>query len=106
MPETKTPIGFRCNFCVEVHPTLRAICNHLRKHVQYGEVKEGHVKVNQGCVPERFSRPVPSVDFVRMANAQIGILKTLGSGDRQVDPRFEVFGSWLQTCLTVAFLLD
>ncbi|XP_029371137.1 zinc finger protein 462 isoform X2 [Echeneis naucrates] len=40
----KTPIGFRCNFCIEVHPTLRAICNHLRKHVQYGEVKEGHVK--------------------------------------------------------------
>lgn len=47
MPENKTPIGFRCNFCVEVHPTLRAICNHLRKHVQYGEVKEGHVKVNR-----------------------------------------------------------
>ncbi|KAJ8286619.1 hypothetical protein GJAV_G00041220 [Gymnothorax javanicus] len=40
----KTPIGYRCNFCVEVHPTLRAICNHLRKHVQYGEVKAGHVK--------------------------------------------------------------
>uniref|UniRef100_A0AAY5EFX7 Zinc finger protein 462 n=1 Tax=Electrophorus electricus TaxID=8005 RepID=A0AAY5EFX7_ELEEL len=39
------PIGYRCNFCVEMHPTLRAICNHLRKHVQYGEVKEGHVKV-------------------------------------------------------------
>lgn len=47
MPENKTPIGFRCNFCVEVHPTLRAICNHLRKHVQYGEVKEGHVKVKE-----------------------------------------------------------
>uniref|UniRef100_A0A4W6CG34 Zinc finger protein 462 n=1 Tax=Lates calcarifer TaxID=8187 RepID=A0A4W6CG34_LATCA len=46
-PVNKTPIGFRCNFCVEVHPTLRAICNHLRKHVQYGEVKEGHVKVNK-----------------------------------------------------------
>uniref|UniRef100_A0A8C2HAS6 Zinc finger protein 462 n=1 Tax=Cyprinus carpio TaxID=7962 RepID=A0A8C2HAS6_CYPCA len=42
----KTPIGYRCNFGVEVHPTLRAICNHLRKHVQYGEAKEGHVKVN------------------------------------------------------------
>ncbi|XP_056586388.1 zinc finger protein 462 isoform X2 [Triplophysa dalaica] len=40
----KTPVGYRCNFCVEVHSTLRAICNHLRKHVQYGEVKEGHVK--------------------------------------------------------------
>ncbi|KAG5834583.1 hypothetical protein ANANG_G00263010 [Anguilla anguilla] len=40
----KTPIGYRCNFCVEVHQTLRAICNHLRKHVQYGEVKAGHVK--------------------------------------------------------------
>ncbi|KAI4893997.1 hypothetical protein NFI96_014599 [Prochilodus magdalenae] len=40
----KVPIGYRCNFCVEMHPTLRAICNHLRKHVQYGEVKEGHVK--------------------------------------------------------------
>lgn len=44
-PENKAPVGFRCNFCVEVHPTLRAICNHLRKHVQYGEVKQGHVKV-------------------------------------------------------------
>uniref|UniRef100_UPI0037E96F80 zinc finger protein 462 isoform X2 n=1 Tax=Semicossyphus pulcher TaxID=241346 RepID=UPI0037E96F80 len=43
-PSNKAPIGFRCNFCIEVHPTLRAICNHLRKHVQYGEVKEGHVK--------------------------------------------------------------
>ncbi|XP_066566657.1 zinc finger protein 462 isoform X2 [Amia ocellicauda] len=41
---TGAPIGYRCNFCVEVHPTLRAICNHLRKHVQYGEVKQGHVK--------------------------------------------------------------
>ncbi|KAL2099610.1 hypothetical protein ACEWY4_004004 [Coilia grayii] len=40
----KTPIGYRCNFCVEVHPTLRAICNHLRKHVQYGEAKEGQLK--------------------------------------------------------------
>ncbi|XP_077353019.1 zinc finger protein 462 isoform X1 [Festucalex cinctus] len=40
----KAPIGFRCNFCIEVHTTIRAICNHLRKHVQYGEVKEGHVK--------------------------------------------------------------
>ncbi|KAB5548971.1 hypothetical protein PHYPO_G00061830 [Pangasianodon hypophthalmus] len=44
----KAPIGYRCNFCVEIHPTLRAICNHLRKHVQYGEVKEGHVE--QGVV--------------------------------------------------------
>ncbi|XP_018602003.1 zinc finger protein 462-like isoform X2 [Scleropages formosus] len=41
---TKAPVGYRCNFCVEVHPTLRAICNHLRKHVQYGEAKAGHVK--------------------------------------------------------------
>lgn len=51
MTEGKTPIGFQCNFCVEVHPTLRAICNHLRKHVQYGEVKEGHVKVNPPTRP-------------------------------------------------------
>ncbi|XP_052444516.1 zinc finger protein 462 isoform X3 [Carassius gibelio] len=48
----KTPIGYRCNFCVEVHPTLRAICNHLRKHVQYGEAKKGHVK-------EAAEMPVP-----------------------------------------------
>ncbi|KAL4623113.1 zinc finger protein 462-like isoform X1 [Arapaima gigas] len=41
---SKAPVGYRCNFCVEVHPTLRAICNHLRKHVQYGEAKAGHVK--------------------------------------------------------------
>ncbi|KAJ8402385.1 hypothetical protein AAFF_G00368740 [Aldrovandia affinis] len=47
----KTPIGYRCNFCVEVHPTLRAICNHLRKHVQYGEVKAGHVKQEVTEVP-------------------------------------------------------
>nr|XP_046230341.1 zinc finger protein 462 [Scatophagus argus]XP_046230342.1 zinc finger protein 462 [Scatophagus argus]XP_046230343.1 zinc finger protein 462 [Scatophagus argus]XP_046230344.1 zinc finger protein 462 [Scatophagus argus]XP_046230345.1 zinc finger protein 462 [Scatophagus argus]XP_046230346.1 zinc finger protein 462 [Scatophagus argus]XP_046230347.1 zinc finger protein 462 [Scatophagus argus] len=50
-PVNKTPIGFRCNFCIEVHPTLRAICNHLRKHVQYGEVKEGHVKHEVSEVP-------------------------------------------------------
>ncbi|XP_056258698.1 zinc finger protein 462 isoform X1 [Seriola aureovittata] len=50
-PVNKTPIGFRCNFCIEVHPTLRAICNHLRKHVQYGEVKEGHVKQEVSEVP-------------------------------------------------------
>ncbi|NXJ72417.1 ZN462 protein, partial [Rostratula benghalensis] len=31
-------VGYKCKFCVEVHPTLRAICNHLRKHVQYGDV--------------------------------------------------------------------
>ncbi|NWW45115.1 ZN462 protein, partial [Pedionomus torquatus] len=30
--------GYKCKFCVEVHPTLRAICNHLRKHIQYGNV--------------------------------------------------------------------
>ncbi|KAK3524205.1 hypothetical protein QTP70_022663 [Hemibagrus guttatus] len=44
----KVPIGYRCNFCVEIHPTLRAICNHLRKHIQYGEVKEGRVKQGVG----------------------------------------------------------
>ncbi|XP_051962217.1 zinc finger protein 462-like isoform X1 [Xyrauchen texanus] len=48
-----TPIGYRCNFCVEVHPTLRAICNHLRKHVQYGEAKEVRVK------QEAVELPVP-----------------------------------------------
>ncbi|XP_043952466.1 zinc finger protein 462 isoform X1 [Gambusia affinis] len=47
----KTPIGFRCNFCVEIHPTLRAICNHLRKHVQYGEAKRGRVKQEVTDVP-------------------------------------------------------
>ncbi|XP_032395775.1 zinc finger protein 462 isoform X2 [Etheostoma spectabile] len=50
-PVNKAPIGFRCNFCIEMHPTLRAICNHLRKHVQYGEVKEGHVKQEVSEVP-------------------------------------------------------
>ncbi|XP_077105434.1 zinc finger protein 462 isoform X1 [Ranitomeya variabilis] len=29
-------VGYKCKFCVEIHPTLRAIYNHLRKHVQYG----------------------------------------------------------------------
>ncbi|XP_052392532.1 zinc finger protein 462 isoform X1 [Carassius gibelio] len=47
----KTPIGYRCNFCVEVHSTLRAICNHLRKHVQYGEAREGHVKQEAAEMP-------------------------------------------------------
>uniref|UniRef100_A0A3P9K9T0 Zinc finger protein 462 n=1 Tax=Oryzias latipes TaxID=8090 RepID=A0A3P9K9T0_ORYLA len=47
----KTPVGYRCNFCIEIHPTLRAICNHLRKHVQYGEVKEGHIKQEVSDVP-------------------------------------------------------
>nr|XP_015798317.2 zinc finger protein 462 isoform X1 [Nothobranchius furzeri]XP_054600389.1 zinc finger protein 462 isoform X1 [Nothobranchius furzeri] len=46
-----TPVGFRCNFCAEIHPTLRAICNHLRKHVQYGEAKAGHVKKEVSEVP-------------------------------------------------------
>ncbi|XP_042365772.1 zinc finger protein 462 [Plectropomus leopardus] len=50
-PVNKAPIGFRCNFCIEMHPTLRAICNHLRKHVQYGEVKEGHVKQEVSDIP-------------------------------------------------------
>ncbi|NXH21573.1 ZN462 protein, partial [Bucco capensis] len=34
----KKIVGYKCKFCVEVHPTLRAICNHLRKHVQYGNI--------------------------------------------------------------------
>lgn len=49
--DSSTPIGYRCNFCVEVHTNLRAICNHLRKHVQYGEAKEGHVKQEVSEVP-------------------------------------------------------
>lgn len=61
----KTPVGYRCNFCVEVHPTLRAICNHLRKHVQYGEVKEGHVK------QEMLETPVAlPVDSISNGNAE------------------------------------
>uniref|UniRef100_A0A3Q1GXC4 Zinc finger protein 462 n=1 Tax=Acanthochromis polyacanthus TaxID=80966 RepID=A0A3Q1GXC4_9TELE len=50
-PVDRTPIGFRCKFCIEIHPTLRAICNHLRKHVHYGEVREGHVKQEVSEVP-------------------------------------------------------
>ncbi|GCC27950.1 zinc finger protein 462 isoform X2 [Chiloscyllium punctatum] len=30
-------VGYRCSFCFEVHPTPRAISNHLRKHVAFGE---------------------------------------------------------------------
>lgn len=43
-------VGYKCKFCVEVHPTLRAICNHLRKHVQYGSVPSvsAAVKVSTG----------------------------------------------------------
>ncbi|XP_064032603.1 zinc finger protein 462 isoform X5 [Pogoniulus pusillus] len=40
-------IGYKCKFCVEVHPTLRAICNHLRKHVQYGNVSSVSAAVKQ-----------------------------------------------------------
>lgn len=45
-------VGYKCKFCVEVHPTLRAICNHLRKHVQYGSVPavSAAVKVRRGKV--------------------------------------------------------
>lgn len=45
-------VGYKCKFCVEVHPTLRAICNHLRKHVQYGSVPavSAAVKVRTGKV--------------------------------------------------------
>ncbi|XP_064356287.1 zinc finger protein 462-like isoform X4 [Dromaius novaehollandiae] len=40
-------VGYKCKFCVEVHPTLRAICNHLRKHVQYGNVSSASATVKQ-----------------------------------------------------------
>ncbi|XP_053558586.1 zinc finger protein 462 [Bombina bombina] len=36
--QEKVVVGYKCKFCVEVHPTLRAIANHLRKHIQYGNV--------------------------------------------------------------------
>ncbi|KAM6293869.1 zinc finger protein 462-like [Aegotheles albertisi] len=38
-------VGYKCKFCVEVHPTLRAICNHLRKHVQYENVSSVSTRV-------------------------------------------------------------
>ncbi|XP_075302696.1 zinc finger protein 462-like isoform X2 [Opisthocomus hoazin] len=40
-------VGYKCKFCVEVHPTLRAICNHLRKHVQYGNVSSVSTTVKE-----------------------------------------------------------
>ncbi|XP_054842679.1 zinc finger protein 462 isoform X3 [Eublepharis macularius] len=40
-------VGYKCKFCVEVHPTLRAICNHLRKHVQYGNGSSVSAAVKQ-----------------------------------------------------------
>ncbi|XP_074933627.1 zinc finger protein 462-like isoform X1 [Phalacrocorax aristotelis] len=46
LKETKV-VGYKCKFCVEVHPTLRAICNHLRKHVQYGNVSSVSATVKQ-----------------------------------------------------------
>ncbi|KAJ8415610.1 hypothetical protein AAFF_G00425900 [Aldrovandia affinis] len=64
----KAPIGYRCNFCVEVHPTLRAICNHLRKHVQYGEVKAGHVKQEVTDMP--VSAPAEGVVSGDLAEAE------------------------------------
>ncbi|KAL4617355.1 zinc finger protein 462-like isoform X1 [Arapaima gigas] len=64
----KAPVGYRCNFCVEVHPTLRAICNHLRKHVQYGEVKAGHMKVSLGSETEPLAIPGEAVMSLNVAN--------------------------------------
>lgn len=43
-------VGYKCKFCVEVHPTLRAICNHLRKHVQYGNVPAVKVRRERPAV--------------------------------------------------------
>ncbi|KAF4795127.1 hypothetical protein TURU_095807 [Turdus rufiventris] len=37
-PNERKVVGYKCKFCVEVHPMLQAICNHLCKHVQYGNV--------------------------------------------------------------------
>ncbi|XP_040434537.1 zinc finger protein 462-like isoform X2 [Falco naumanni] len=45
--EEKKVVGYKCKFCVEVHPTLRAICNHLRKHVQYGNVSSVSATVKE-----------------------------------------------------------
>ena len=57
-------VGYKCKFCVEVHPTLRAICNHLRKHVQYGSVPSvsAAVKVSTGKV---WMREVLCVSYSR-----------------------------------------
>ncbi|KAM7319785.1 hypothetical protein ACRRTK_021468 [Alexandromys fortis] len=44
-------VGYKCKFCVEVHPTLRAICNHLRKHVQYGNVPSVSAAVKEAEDP-------------------------------------------------------
>ncbi|XP_047279638.1 zinc finger protein 462 isoform X5 [Homo sapiens] len=44
-------VGYKCKFCVEVHPTLRAICNHLRKHVQYGNVPAVSAAVKEADDP-------------------------------------------------------
>ncbi|XP_048877112.1 zinc finger protein 462 [Brienomyrus brachyistius] len=98
----KAPVGYKCNFCVEVHPTLRAICNHLRKHVQYGEDKEQHMKEvpeNPAPLPKEggMSRnvsedpgpldmnpvdslsPAPCDQFAKMGDTVAGKLK-LGGG--------------------------
>ncbi|XP_014351876.1 zinc finger protein 462 isoform X1 [Latimeria chalumnae] len=48
----KKIVGYKCKFCVEVHPTLRAICNHLRKHVQYADGKLKSTSVKQEVVEE------------------------------------------------------
>ncbi|KAJ8338996.1 hypothetical protein SKAU_G00357820 [Synaphobranchus kaupii] len=75
----KTPVGYRCNFCVEVHPTLRAICNHLRKHVQYGEVKAGHVK------QEVTEMPVP-LPVEGKANGDVADVVAVEPGPAEIIP--------------------
>lgn len=37
MDKERNVVGYKCSFCFEVHPTPRAISNHLRKHVAFGE---------------------------------------------------------------------
>ncbi|XP_037835200.1 zinc finger protein 462 isoform X2 [Kryptolebias marmoratus] len=84
LPNNSTPVGFRCNFCAEIHSTLRAICNHLRKHVQYGEVKEGHVKVH--------ARPV-SLFFKEVSEVLLTPpSKSLTNGDLDEDEAAEANG--------------
>ncbi|KAG5841525.1 hypothetical protein ANANG_G00200430 [Anguilla anguilla] len=69
-------VGYRCNFCMEVHSTLRAICSHLRTHVPDGEIQAGRVKqeVAEGPV----SGPAEVV------NGDLPEVETLASGLRSL----------------------
>ncbi|XP_036020009.1 zinc finger protein 462 isoform X4 [Mus musculus] len=64
-------VGYKCKFCVEVHPTLRAICNHLRKHVQYGSVPAVSAAVKEAEDPSHLF--LDGLEAARDASGTLGL---------------------------------